>query len=177
MTAPAKAILITIIVLIVGGTLFLFSRNRLDNDTAPPSGNSTSTPSRDNGVNATSSMVRLTSPIPNAIIASPLMVTGEARGNWYFEASFPIKVLDANGTKLGQSYVQAQGNWMTTQFVPFSGTISYSTSTTPTGWLVLEKDNPSGLPEHAAEVRIPIRFNASSSVQSQFIDRQFSYDI
>ena len=103
-------------------------------------------------------MIRVTAPAPNTLVSSPLTVTGEARGNWYFEASFPIKIFDANGKMLGQHYAEAQDDWMTTNFVPFRGTLNFATSTSPTGTLVLEKDNPSGLPEHDAEVRIPIRF-------------------
>src|ERR1035437_820195 len=28
------------------------------------------------------------------MVANPLEVSGEARGNWYFEASFPVKIYD-----------------------------------------------------------------------------------
>ena len=94
----------------------------------------------------------------NALISSPLTVTGRARGMWYFEGSFPVRVLDAEGVELGVVAAQAQGEWMTTEFVPFSATLTFATSTTAAGTIVFEKDNPSGLPEYAAEVRIPIRF-------------------
>ena len=123
------------------------------NTYSTPSG--TTTPPTSTSTNA---MIRVTSPSNNASVASPLTVTGEARGGWYFEASFPIKVLDASGRELGVSYAQAQGEWMTNNFVPFRGTVTFATSTTPTGILVLMKDNPSGLPENDAEVRVPIRF-------------------
>ena len=114
-----------------------------------------------------SAMIRVTIPEPDAIVRSPLTVTGEARGNWYFEASFPVKILDANGKQLGVRIAQAQGEWMTTNFVPFSTIVNFSTPTTQTGTIVFQKDNPSGLPEHDAEVRIPIRF---SQVVSQTRD-------
>lgn len=97
------------------------------------------------------------SPTPNAIVQSPLMVTGEARGTWYFEASFPVRLLDDQGNELAVAPAQAQGEWMTEEFVPFSVTLAFDTNA-PGGTLVLEKDNPSGLPEHAASVRIPVRF-------------------
>ena|SRR3989344_5475817 len=103
-------------------------------------------------------VVRLFSPAPNSIITSPLTLTGEARGYWYFEASFPVRVLDANGNELGAHYLMATSEWMTTEMVPFSGEISFKPSATDTGFLVLQKDNPSGLPEHDQEVRYPIRF-------------------
>ena len=47
---------------------------------------------------------------------------------------------------------------MTTEYVPFVIQLSFSMPSTPTGTLVLEKDNASGLPEHANQLEIPIRF-------------------
>ncbi len=102
--------------------------------------------------------VHVTAPLPESVVKSPLTVTGEARGMWYFEASFPVTVRDENDQVLGTGVAQAQGEWMTTEFVPFQTTVSFSTPSTPTGFLMLHKDNPSGLPENDAEVRIPIRF-------------------
>mgnify|MGYP001617911172 CR=1 FL=1 len=90
--------------------------------------------------------VRLTNPHSNDLITSPLTVTGEAKGNWYFEASFPIKIFDANGKQLGVIPAQAQGDWMTTEFVPFETKLVFSTPISgQMGTLVLQKDNPSGL--------------------------------
>lgn len=96
-------------------------------------------------------------PQPNTVITSPLRVTGAARGDWYFEASFPATLQDASGTVLAVQPAQAQGEWMTTDFVPFLVTLTFAPPTSTTGTLVLEKDNPSGLPEHAAELRVPVR--------------------
>lgn len=103
-------------------------------------------------------LIQVTNPRPNQVISSPLLVTGKARGNWYFEASFPIKLLDANGKELAITPAEAQSEWMTTDFVPFRVELKFDTPATAVGILVLEKDNPSGLPEHADELRIPIRF-------------------
>ena len=103
-------------------------------------------------------MMRVATPLPNEIIASPLRITGAARGNWFFEASFPVHILDADGRKLGVTPAIALEEWMTTDFVPFEARLSFATSTTETGIMVLEKDNPSGLPEYADERRIPVRF-------------------
>ncbi len=102
--------------------------------------------------------VRVTNPSPNEIIASPLMITGEARGTWFFEATFPVKLLDGNGNTIAVGFAQAQADWMTTNFVPFLSSLAFDVPATSTGTLVLEKDNPSGLPENDAEVLIPVRF-------------------
>lgn len=103
-------------------------------------------------------LIRVTQPQPNDLIASPLTVTGEARGNWFFEASFPMRLYDGNGREIGLAIAQAQGEWMTTQFVPFRAELTFEAPATERGTLVLEKDNPSGLPEHADELRISVRF-------------------
>ncbi len=99
----------------------------------------------------------------NQVVKSPLVLEGEAPGKWFFEASFPVKVLDANGNVLGQGPAQAQEDWMQEGPVDFKAEVTFTPPTTETGTLVLEKDNPSGLPENAAEVRIPIKFDSSIS--------------
>lgn len=112
------------------------------------------------------SMIRVALPLPNSAVESPLLLRGEARGNWYFEASFPAEILDANGKRLGMIPVQAIGEWMTTEFVPFEASFSFETPTTDTGMLVLHKDNPSGLPEFDDKVVIPIHFNRTGEGQA-----------
>lgn len=107
---------------------------------------------------STTTMIRVTQPLPNARITSPLAIRGEARGNWYFEADFPIKLLSATGSLLAETFATAQGDWMTTNFVPFTATLTFRKPTSATGTLVFEKANPSGLPQNAGEFRVPIRF-------------------
>ncbi|HEY4499776.1 MAG TPA: Gmad2 immunoglobulin-like domain-containing protein [Candidatus Paceibacterota bacterium] len=103
-------------------------------------------------------LIQLTSPKPNEIITSPLLVQGKARGYWFFEASFPVKLLDENSQQITIGIAQAQGEWMTEDFVPFKTILTFVKPTTKKGWLVLEKDNPSGLPEHNDELKIPVVF-------------------
>lgn len=103
-------------------------------------------------------MIRVESVTSGQAIKSPITITGKAVGNWYFEASFPVELLDGNGKSIMIVPAQAQGDWMTSNFVPFSVTLSFSKPTTATGTIVFKNDNPSGLPENAKEVRIPIRF-------------------
>ncbi|KKW19828.1 MAG: hypothetical protein UY63_C0005G0011 [Parcubacteria group bacterium GW2011_GWA2_51_10] len=100
--------------------------------------------------------VRIETPRSGARVAQTFTVTGEARGLWYFEASFPVQVRDANDNVLATVPAQAIGEWMTTEFVPFSTTITISGGYSGPATLVLLKDNPSGLPEHDDSVSIPI---------------------
>lgn len=91
-------------------------------------------------------------------IQSPVSVRGEARGYWFFEASFPIEVRDKEENVLGRGIATAEGEWMTEDFVPFSAMIEFSPVGNTEGFLILIKDNPSGLPEYDDEIRIPVRF-------------------
>ncbi|UPA22037.1 Gmad2 immunoglobulin-like domain-containing protein [Candidatus Peribacteria bacterium] len=128
--------------------------------TTSPDGqqNSSSASSAQTSVSDSQVMIQISAPHANATVTSPLTVTGQARGNWYFEASFPVRLLDGNGNEIAITPAQAQSDWMTEDFVPFVATLNFTTPATPTGTLVLEKDNPSGLSENAAEVRIPVAF-------------------
>lgn len=103
-------------------------------------------------------LLSVTQPSPNTTVSSPLTVTGEARGYWYFEASFPVRLLDGNGLEIAVAPAQALGEWMTEDFVPFSVVLNFAPPTTSTGTLILEKDNPSGEPANDDSIHIPVLF-------------------
>jgi Immunoglobulin-like domain of bacterial spore germination len=107
---------------------------------------------------ANSDPIRVSSPAPGAIVTSPLKIRGQARGSWYFEADFPISLVDESGRTITKTPAKALGNWMTSEFVPFEATLEFTAPASAKGFLVLEKANASGLPEHDAEVRVPVRF-------------------
>ena len=99
------------------------------------------------------------SPRPGAVIISPLKVRGRARGTWFFEGDFPLILKDQKGRVIGTSYVTAKGEWMTKEFVPFEGTITFEKPTTGHwGTLVFKKDNPSDRPELDDAMELPINF-------------------
>lgn len=113
-------------------------------------------------------------PFGQPITTSPLTVSGEARGSWFFEASFPVRLLDGNGKELGRANAQARGNWMTDDFVGFNVTVPFTAPTTATGMLVLEKSNASGLPERADRFQIPVSFD--SAVRAKRMVKLYYYD-
>jgi hypothetical protein len=81
-----------------------------------------------------------------------LTISGEARGTWYFEASFPVE-LKIGTTTIATGIAKAQGDWMTEDFVPFEVEIEYGDAYSgETATIILRKDNPSGLPEHDAQL-------------------------
>ncbi len=107
-------------------------------------------------VNADAQKIVVDVPTPGASVGKSFTVSGKARGGWYLEASFPLEVLSSTGTQLLIQPVQAQGEWMTPEFVPFSSMISIPAWYTGAATLILHNDNPSGMPENAASISIPI---------------------
>ena len=104
-------------------------------------------------------IVRLSTPQKNASITSPLLIKGEARGSWLFEADFPVFLVDWDGRIIAQGLARAQGEWMTSDYVPFEATLAFEKPTYKNnGALILKKDNPSDLPEHDDSIEIPILY-------------------
>ena len=104
-------------------------------------------------------LIRIDSPSPNERITSPLTITGEARGYWFFEGDFPVVLIGSQGGNiLVESYATTESDWMTEEFVPFSATIEFDDTDNDFGMLILEKDNPSELPENADSLIVPIKF-------------------
>ena len=106
--------------------------------------------------NATADLIVVDTPFPGSVTGKEFSVVGKARGTWFFEASFPIELVDGNGTRLAIAVAQAEGEWMTTEFVPFTAVIKAPESYIGPATLILRKDNPSGLPEYDASISFPI---------------------
>ena len=103
-------------------------------------------------------LIELHNPFPGDPIQSPLTIEGMAKGPWFFEASFPVYLLSAAGDTIASTPAQAEGEWMTTNMVPFKATLEFTAPAGDSGTLILSKSNASGLPEHDDELRVPIRF-------------------
>ncbi len=102
-------------------------------------------------------LIMIASPRPNETVSSPLEISGEARGTWYFEAEFTVRLYDSAGNEIALGIARAEGDWMTEEFVPFNATLTFSEVASGKGTLVLEKSNPSGLPEHDDELIVPLK--------------------
>lgn len=105
-------------------------------------------------------LIEVTSDISKPF-STPLVISGKARGQWFFEASFPITIVDWNGLIIGEGHAEAIGEWMTTEYVPFTATVDFALpANTPykRGFIILKKDNPSGLPEHDDAFELPILY-------------------
>jgi hypothetical protein len=107
-------------------------------------------------VNATDDFILVESPLPGSVTGKEFLIVGEARGNWYFEASFPVTILDNDGKELVKTFATAQSEWMTTNFVNYRADIKVPEDYIGPATVVLHRDNPSGLPENDASISFPI---------------------
>ena len=104
-------------------------------------------------------LIKVDSPRPNSTVKSPLTITGQAVGTWFFEASFPIELIDKNGSTIGQTFATAQGEWMTVRLVPFTATLKFTPQMeTGQATLILKKDNPSDQRELDDQLEIPVKY-------------------
>ncbi len=105
--------------------------------------------------------IKVTSPEPNEEVFFPLIIKGEARGLWYFEAVLPVKLFDGEGNLLVETYVEALDSWMTEDFVPFEGLIEAIPEGFGGGTLLFEESNPASPSEIGRETwkfEVPISF-------------------
>jgi len=106
-------------------------------------------------------VVRLSAPLANDRINSPLEISGEVRGSWSFEADFPIELRDEDDQVFAQTIGTVIGDWMTTDYVPFEATLEFTVPAgVNQGFLVLIKDNPTGDPQHDDFVSIPVQLGS-----------------
>jgi hypothetical protein len=118
-------------------------------------------------------LIQLATPLPLAQISSPLIVSGSARGFWFFEGSFPITLTDWDGLIIAEGFATAEGEWMTEEFVPFTAALEFVSpyqSGDPEfmqrGALILQRDNPSDLPQNDDALEITVFFTPSTSTQA-----------
>jgi hypothetical protein len=106
--------------------------------------------------NASGDTITVDTPQAGAVVGKSFSILGHARGPWFFEASFPIEVVDGNGTVIATAIAKAQGDWMTNDLVPFKADLMVPTSYIGPATIRLKNDNPSGDPKNAASLSYPI---------------------
>jgi hypothetical protein len=101
--------------------------------------------------------VKIDLPKENQKVRSPIKISGQAKGNWFFEGSFPVEIVDTDGNILVSGFATSTEDWMTENFIPFSAILEFVKPTsTKNVLLVLKKDNPSGLSEYDESISIPL---------------------
>ncbi len=109
--------------------------------------------------------IYVSTPKPNDIITSPLTIKGKAIGTWFFEGDFPVMLTDWDGKIIAEGFAAAKGDWMTDEFVPFTTSLEFvNPEYRNNGTLILQKDNPSDLPELDDALEVSIYFEEQEDV-------------
>lgn len=103
-------------------------------------------------------LILVSSPLPDQEITSPLIVEGRARGIWFFEAVFPVVLMNQNGQVLAGSLATTQSDWMTEDFINFRAELNFKLVPGGRGTIILKNNNPSGLAQNSRELKIPVVF-------------------
>lgn len=148
------------ILLAIGVIIFLYNQNQtLKEKLASYQTAATPTVSIRPSPTLSSEMPNVSSPSANSKVKSPLKVSGTVPAGWMFEGVFPIKLIDSNKKVVaqGQAKEVTAGDWQSGNPVKFTATLTFSLAS-GSGTLVLENDNPSGIPGNAKSFEIPVSF-------------------
>lgn len=155
---------LVIILVVVFGVLFWALMRNYAKRLPEPNGNVSLEPTPVLQQAQKEGKIVVTSPlIESTVSSSPIVIKGRAVGNWFFEASAPVDVVNWDGLIIGQGFVTVDEgyDWMTTDMVPFTGTVTYDASKlTPYkyGSIIMRKDNPSGEPQFDEYIEFKILF-------------------
>lgn len=107
---------------------------------------------------ATTTPITVNTQLSGTHIVSPLVITGRIWGEPPFEPTFPVSIVDASGVTIAKTEARAEGQ--APDFVPFSATLTWSsTSTTATsGVLILKRNNSSDTAQNKVSLEIPVLF-------------------
>lgn len=110
-----------------------------------------------NNITEKNTQIVIDFPKDNQKITSPIKISGEAVGSWFFEGSFPIELVDLDKNIIAIGIATSTDDWMTEDFINFSSEIYFDKPTsTKNAILIFKKDNPSGNPEFDKSVFIPV---------------------
>lgn len=159
MKTSSSLMLIALIIISLGIGFYLLSNRSELSALLPITSPSASPLSSTQPTASAHPLISLATPLPGEKITSPLKISGQARGNWYFEATFPVVLTDWDGHIIAEGYATAQGEWMTEDFVPFTAELSFEKPAySDRGNLILQKSNPSDLPENDDAYEMTVMF-------------------
>ncbi len=101
--------------------------------------------------------IRIQNLSPHNTIASPLIIKGVARGSWFFEATFPVKLVAEDGTLLASGIAKADGDWKTDAFIPFHSQLIFTSIGHTGGIITFERGNNFGNEKNRG-FNIPVSF-------------------
>lgn len=146
------------ILVIIGGGVLYVAKERDKNPTYLPD-ISIPRPKTSNSTVPEGVDLKVTLPLPDTKVTSPITVTGIVPAGWMFEGVFPVVVLDSSEVIIAQGHAEetVRGSWMNGKPTEFEATLTFKTNS-KNGSILLLKENPSGLPENDETFEVPVKF-------------------
>ncbi len=116
-------------------------------------------------ISATLSDIEIISPLPNAVVSLPIVISGTAKSEWFNDGTFPIELYDAQNNLLASSFAIADSAPLDGGVANFTG-IFENVDTDPAtsiGRVVLYKFKLQNNPAAGEIASIGIRFAGISS--------------
>lgn len=101
-------------------------------------------------------LIRVTTPMANDAVSSPLRIMGEARGTWFFEGDFPIALYTDSGEIFAEGFGHSSEEWMTEDFIPFTAELTFTAPAGTQAKLELMLNNPADDEGFDRSVIIPV---------------------
>ncbi len=98
----------------------------------------------------------VTAPVAGARVTSPLVATGNAPGDWYFEAVFAASLVGADGKVLAEGPARAQTDWTAPGDKAFVAELPFTVAADTPATLVLQEDMPPEDGPPPREVRVSV---------------------
>lgn len=109
-------------------------------------------------INDAKDLIVIDTPKPFQKVQNPIYIKGKAKGFFFFEATFPVRIEDENGNIVKEFYIMTKENWMSEDFVSFETNLYIDDLKIKRCFIIFEKANPSGLKENKFEIKIPVYF-------------------
>lgn len=103
-----------------------------------------------------SGIATVDAPVAGARVTSPLVATGNAPGDWYFEAVFAASLVGADGKILAEGPARAQTDWTAPGDKAFFAELPFTVFADTPATLVLQEDMPPEDGPPPREVRVPV---------------------
>ncbi len=97
------------------------------------------------------------SPQPNTLVNSPFVVKGSVSVNWFSDNMLDIILLDDKNKLITKAQASTEDDLATNDLIEFKALLEFTTSAT-SGYLLINKNNSSGLVEKNEKIIIPIQF-------------------
>lgn len=113
--------------------------------------------------------IKITTPNSGSTVKNEMMIEGVAKTSWFAQSIASGDIRNEKNEKIGAFTIRTQSTLKDNSFVTFTGKIIYSDPQTKTGYIVLNKANPTGDVSKNVSLWVPVRFQETNSSGNTFL--------